>query len=227
MRFAVPQFLKLTILRLAGSDTTATILRTGFLQVMANPRIYARLQAECQEAGVTLSTIIPNARALELPYLQACTKEALRHNPAATGLLPRIVGPQGDTINGVYLPPGTEVGFCAWNVHRMNTSAYGQDAAIFRPERWLEASPEALARMEKSFELVFGYGRFRCMGEHIARIELNKMFFEMFRRFDWSLVDPLKPLEKNMNYGLFVSMTGRRPRGIFANFIVRSRKGCG
>jgi cytochrome P450 len=139
-----------------------------------------------------------------LPYLQACIKESLRHNPAATGLLPPVVSPNGDTHKGVYLPPGTEVAFCAWNIHRTNTKAYGDDAHVFRPERWLEASPERLAVMEEAFHLVFGFGRFRCMGENIAKIELNKMFFEMFRRFNWSLVDPIHPLTKNMNYGLFV-----------------------
>lgn len=151
-----------------------------------------------------ISSIIPNARALELPYLQAVVKEALRHHPAATGLLPRVVGPNGDTHKGVYLPAGTTVGFCAWNISRNNTAAYGADASIFRPERWLEADPERLAKMEEALWLVFGYGRFRCMGETIAKIELNKMFFEMFRRFDWSLIDPTRPLEKNMNYGLFI-----------------------
>ena len=134
----------------------------------------------------------------------ACIKEALRHNPASTGLLPRVVGREGDYHNGVYLPPGTEIALCAWNLHRLNTTIYGPDAAIFRPERWLEASPERLAVMDDAHHLVFGYGRFKCMGENIARIELNKVFFELFRRFDWALCDPMRPMEKSNNYGLFV-----------------------
>ncbi|KIW93615.1 uncharacterized protein Z519_06220 [Cladophialophora bantiana CBS 173.52] len=60
---------------------------------------------------------------------------------------------------------------------------YGADAEIFRPERWLEASPERLAVMEEAHHLVFGNGRFRCMGENIARLELNKIF-ERIRKFD-------------------------------------------
>lgn len=58
--------------------------------------------------------------------------------------------------------------------------------------------------MEEAHHLVFGYGRFKCMGENIARIELNKVFFELLRRFDWALCDPMRPMEKSHNYGLFV-----------------------
>ena len=97
---------------LAGSDTTATIVRTGFLSILTHPHIYRKLQAEAVSTDVPLETIISHAQALRLPYLQACIKEALRHHPAAAGLLPRVVGPQGDTHDGVYLPPGTEVAFC-------------------------------------------------------------------------------------------------------------------
>ncbi|KIW74357.1 hypothetical protein Z517_12297 [Fonsecaea pedrosoi CBS 271.37] len=189
---------------LAGSDTTATIVRTGFLSILSNPHVYRKLQAEALATDIGLDKVISYSQALRLPYLQACIREALRHHPAAAGLLPRVVGAQGDTHNGVYLPPGTEVAFCAWNMHRHNTEVYGADAEIFRPERWLEASPERLAIMEEAHHLVFGNGRFRCMGENIARLELNKIFFEMIRRFDWSLVDSVHPIKKNTNYGLFV-----------------------
>ena len=82
--------------------------------------------------------------------------------------------------------------------------AYGEDAEIFRPERWTEANPEQLATMEKAHELVFGYGRYKCMGEKIAWIELLKTFFELMRRFDFSFLDPTRPLEKDLNYGLFI-----------------------
>src|ERR1700733_16182585 len=125
-------------IRLAGSDTTATILRTGFVSVITNPQIYARLQSECLSADIPLSSIISNARALQLPYLQACIKEALRHNPAASGFLPRVVGPQGDTHNGIYLPPGTEVGFCAWKIYpHKNSPSCGKDDIPFTPQRAL------------------------------------------------------------------------------------------
>ena len=107
---------------LAGSDTSATIIRSGFIYIISNPQVYNKLQAECDTSGVPLTEIITNARALELPFLNACVKESLRYHPAATGLMPRKVGPQGDTHNGMFIPPGTDVGFCAWNVCQYSSS---------------------------------------------------------------------------------------------------------
>lgn len=188
---------------LAGSDTSATILRSGFVHIISNPRVYTRLQAECDAADVPLTEIISHRRALDLPFLNACVKEALRYHPAATGLLPRKVGSEGDVHNGIYLPPGTEIGMCTWNIYRKNVAAYGADAELFRPERWLEADAETLARMERSHDLVFGHGKYRCMGEKIAKIELLKTMFELMRRFDFSFVDPTKPI-RSVNYGLWI-----------------------
>ena len=189
---------------LAGSDTTATVLRVGLIHIISNPEICRKLWTECDSANVPLTDIISNERASKLPYLTACINETLRYHPVASGHGPRVVPPQGDTYNGMYLPPGTVITVCTWNLHRLNFGAYGEDAHIFRPERWLEANPEQKARMEEAHELVFSCGTFKCLGERIARIELNKVFFELMRRFQFVLVNPINPLENNLNYGIFL-----------------------
>lgn len=188
---------------LAGSDTTALILRVIFICVSSNHRVYRRLVEEIDDADVPMDAVISYTRALQLPYLNACVKEALRWYPVNTGLTLRTVGPEGDYYNGLYLPPGTEIGLAAWSVYRHNT-AYGEDAAVFRPDRWIEADPERLAKMEKEHELVFMYGPYRCMGERIARIELLKTVFELMRRFEFSGVNPVQPFEKEECCGLMI-----------------------
>lgn len=189
---------------LAGADTTVAVLRASFVHIMANPQVYKRLQAECDAVSkeVPYDQIINYSRAAQMPYLDACIKEAIRYYPPATGLLPRVVPKGGDSYNGKYLPPGTVVGLAQWNFTRKN-KVYGEDCEVFRPERWLEASPEQLARMEKSHELLFMTGRHRCLGERIARMELYKMIFELLRRFDFSSLNPLKPIDKSVNYGIW------------------------
>ena len=88
------------------------------------------------------------------------------------------VPPEGDIIQGRRIPGGTRIGHSSWAVQR-NTAVYGDDVEVYRPERWIDTSPEKKATMERTMELVFGYGRFGCLGKSIAYIELNKVFVEV------------------------------------------------
>ena len=98
--------------------------------------------------------------------------------PPATGLLSKKTPPEGDTINGVFVPGGIDIGQCAWGVQR-SKQIYGVDSMVFRPERWLEASGERLEKMEKTVGLVWGYGKYMCLGKNIAFLKLNKCIFEV------------------------------------------------
>jgi hypothetical protein len=88
------------------------------------------------------------------------------------------VPPEGDKINGVFVPGGTKIGANMWALLRRK-DVFGDDADVFRPERWLEASPDELQKMEAVGELVWGYGRYVCLGKSVALIELNKIFVEV------------------------------------------------
>lgn len=71
-------------------------------------------------------------------------------HPSVTYPLERYIPPEGTTICGVKLPGGTNVSVTAPVVH-MDKTVYGEDTADFRPERWLDASPDRLKMMERSF----------------------------------------------------------------------------
>jgi cytochrome P450 len=94
------------------------------------------------------------------------------------GLLFKEVPPGGDTINGKFIPEGTAIGTNLPSYLR-SKSIFGEDAALFRPERFLELEPAALAEMRRDVELQFGYGRWMCAGKPLALIELNKVYFEV------------------------------------------------
>lgn len=64
--------------------------------------------------------------------------------------LEREVPPEGATVCDVALPAGTIVSMSA-NVVQMDQEVFGKDAEQFRPERWIDASPEALKLMDRSF----------------------------------------------------------------------------
>jgi cytochrome P450 len=202
---------------LAGSDTTAASLRIIMLYLMTHPRIYARLQAEIDvvvkdEKVPTAPGIISDLEVRRLPYLAAVVREGLRIHPPVTNLFSRVVPSNGDvvTIDGkeYYLPGGTFIGYSAWGMHRNNKDVYGEDAPVFRPERWLmedndPVTKERLTRMQKTNDLIFSHGKWQCLGKNVALIEIHKTIFELLRNFDFSIVDPQRPWTKSETMGLF------------------------
>lgn len=164
---------------IAGTDTTATAIRTTMLYIITNARVFNTLRAEIASLGpAPPDSIISDDKARTMLYLQAVIKEGLRIHPPAAGLMAKVVPAGGDTFNGVRLPEGTRVGYCGWGVMRRH-DVWGIDSTEFRPERWLEASPEKVREMESTLELVFGYGRWQCLGRNVALMELNKVFVEV------------------------------------------------
>lgn len=171
----------------AGTDTTATAIRSTMLYLLTHPRVYARLQAEIGEAVAAsrappVPAVVADAEVKALPYLQAVVKEGMRIHPPAAGVFPKRVPDGGDTVvvdgKPVFLPGGTNVGCAMFPLHR-DKRVYGEDADEFRPERWLLEKDEAkLALMNKTQELIFGYGRYQCLGKPIALMEVGKAVFE-------------------------------------------------
>jgi cytochrome P450 len=170
---------------LAGADTSATAIRATLLHIITHPSVYQSLQAEIDKGvqdGCISSHVIRETEAAEMPYLQAVIKEGLRIWPPVTGLLSKVVPEQGDEVEidgkKLFIPGGTNVGYCAWSIHR-NKEVFGDDAEMFRPERWLIEDGEKLARMHKTADLVWGYGKYQCLGRNVALLELNKVFVEV------------------------------------------------
>jgi cytochrome P450 len=180
VRFTARSILKICQLiafptSIAGSDTTATAIRSTFLYIITNPRVLSRLRAETSSA--LLSSPITDAEARKLPYLQAIIKEGLRIWPPIAALLSKEVPAGGDVLNGIFVPAGTRIGWCAWGLFR-NKKIFGEDADTFRPERWLEGSADEIKEMEDTLGLVFSYGKHACLGKNVALMELNKVFVE-------------------------------------------------
>jgi cytochrome P450 len=161
---------------MAGSDTAAIAIRIIVLYLITTPRVLSKFRAEYSKASI--SSPITDAEARNLPYLQAIIKEGLRICPPVVGLQAKLVPPGGDMINGQFVPAGTKVGTAVFGMMR-NKKIFGEDADVFRPERWLDASPEKIKEREQAVDLVFGSGRFRCLGSSVALIELNKIFVEV------------------------------------------------
>ncbi|KAI0479942.1 cytochrome P450 [Xylaria cf. heliscus] len=175
----------------AGSDTSASSILIMLFYLIATPVAYQRLKTEMKAAieSGRVSSPIAAAEAKELPYLQAVIYEGIRMRAPATGTFPKEVPPGGDTIHGHFIPGGTAIGPNLPSLMR-SRAEFGEDADVFRPERFLEADLATRTEMQRTVELVFGYGRWMCAGKVIAWIELNKTLFELLRQFDFQIFDP-------------------------------------
>jgi cytochrome P450 len=192
---------------IAGSDTTATTIRMIIFYLITNPRAYYKLVHEIDTAGQegTLSfPVIQDIEAKQMGYLEACIKEGLRMWPPVVGLMSKQVPPGGAKLLGKFLPGGTCIGYSAWGLQRKKET-FGEDADIFRPDRWLEETDERrLAEMSRTVDLVFGWGKNACLGKAIAQIEMRKTISELLRRYDISIVNPEHPFNSVNRNGLFI-----------------------
>merc|ERR1712000_171245 len=75
----------------AGSDTTASALRSVFYYLLKNPSTYETLRKEIDDmdAQRELSPRVSFADSNKMPYLLAVCKEAMRLNPSVGLGLPR------------------------------------------------------------------------------------------------------------------------------------------
>lgn len=196
----------------AGSDTTAILLRTIFHRLLAHPASLAALRAEL--APFPAGAILSWKQAQELPYLDACIKEAGRLHPPFALPYERVVGPGGLVACGQYLPEGTIVGMPAWAVHRTE-AVFGRDVDAWRPERWLEADEAARKRMEASL-LTFGAGHRSCIGKNLSMLETYKLVPTLVHAYDWAFAEPGCPTWKVENrwfanqHGLDTRLTRRK-----------------
>ncbi|RYP02833.1 hypothetical protein DL764_005574 [Monosporascus ibericus] len=177
------------VLMVAASDTTAAVF-CGFVRyVLQSEGVYNNLISEIdgfERKGLLSSPIATFDEIKKLPYFSACYRETLRYQPSTPMIIPRYVGKDGLNLYGNYLPPGTEIGANPYVVHR-NKEVFGEDADIFRPERWLE-DPEKEKEMDK-YILTWGYGTRICLGKNIALLETYKLLLQFFRLFRPSIDD--------------------------------------
>jgi len=183
------------VLLIAGTDTTAQALRMAVFYIAGSAHALTLLRKEIDEAAKTADRpVISDAQAKELPYLQACIREAIRMWPPVTGLMAKV-SHKDDVVCGIPVPAETSI---AWDPIGMmrNKDLFGKDAELFEPGRWIEADEQRLKDMKSVQELAFAGGtRWECLGMRLAYTEMSKLIFEMFLHYDFTVVNPIKPFD--------------------------------
>ncbi|KAA8900649.1 cytochrome P450 [Sphaerosporella brunnea] len=173
------------ILLIGGAEPAAAITIEFLLNVLAHPGAYQKILDEiaaAEAAGRLSSPVATYEECQNLTYFSTCFKETLRGAETTRGMMPRYAPKGGLTIAGQFVPEGTHLSATPWVTHRTK-SMYGEDAEMFRPERWLEASPETLLQWNK-YDFQFGYGARVCPGKMMGLMVLYKQTLEILRHFE-------------------------------------------
>ncbi|KAK0636793.1 cytochrome P450 [Bombardia bombarda] len=185
----------------AGSDSTASTMQSFFWHILAAPHAYQSLVREIEEAvangEVPSDGNISWTESQNLAYTQACLKEAMRVRPAVGLNITRFAPPEGAELDGHFFPGGTSIAVNGWVLHR-DREIFGQDADVFRPERWLE--DEERARKMERYMFQFGGGSHLCIGRNLALLEINKVVPRLLRDYRFELVHPERPLKAHASF---------------------------
>ncbi|KAM0853348.1 hypothetical protein ACQ4PT_051139 [Festuca glaucescens] len=181
----------------AGMETSTTTLQWAMAEMMRNPKVLGRAQAEVR-ATLAGQSRVPEKALPELRYMQLVIKETLRLHMAAPLLLPRECQ-ESCRVLGYDVPKGAMVLVNAWAIAR-DTENWGPDAEEFRPERFEEASDSAEVNFKgQHFQfLPFGAGRRSCPGMMFSLATMELALASLLFHFDWELPEGTIPAELDM-----------------------------
>ncbi|KJA14310.1 hypothetical protein HYPSUDRAFT_150573 [Hypholoma sublateritium FD-334 SS-4] len=220
-RMSVPEILcQITTLLAAGHETTASALTWALYALARAPGVQARLRAAVRGAADEAEAEAYAAAAARCTYLDWVVREALRLHAPVTSTM-RVCARAEDAIpltpgNGLAPANGNGGGRTSVAVRRgdiitipiqavgRDVGVWGEDAGVFRPERW--AAPPARARAVPGLwgsTLTFLNGNplsgnRACIGYKFALLEIKIFLFVLVKDIEFAM-DPALVVEKSVN----------------------------
>ncbi|CAK7225885.1 hypothetical protein SBRCBS47491_006040 [Sporothrix bragantina] len=193
----------------AGRDTVAQGLTWTFYMLMKNPHIVGRIRQEVQRVlsadvdantgsghSLNFACLTPAA----MPYTMAVFYEGLRLFPPIPFEIKQVEADHLTLPDGTELSRGALVIWCSWALNR-SRETWGEDADVFRPERWLTVSPlpssgnatgspyRLVSRSASEFPVFHGGPR-TCLGKKMAESMAVQTMAAVAWFFDLELVEP-------------------------------------
>ncbi|KAI1132468.1 cytochrome P450 [Nemania abortiva] len=164
---------------MAGGETTSTAMAAITFYLLKSPNSYKKLTEEIRTRYQTFEEIDVISTS-QLPYLQAVIKEGMRiYVPGPQGL-PRKS--PGMTVDGNFVPPGTEFYVSSWTV--AHDSKYFNEPEVFKPERWIDTDCKDV----KEASQPFGQGPRMCIGRSFAYAQMSLELSKLVWYYDMELV---------------------------------------
>ncbi|KAJ8775160.1 hypothetical protein K2173_020164 [Erythroxylum novogranatense] len=176
----------------AGTSTSSAVIEWAMSEMMKNPRILRKAQAEVREVYKGKETI-DETNLHMLNYLNLVIKETLRMYPPGAILVPRLAGEKTE-IDGYEIPRKSTVLVNAWAINR--DPNYWEDAETFYPERFADNSIDYKGT---HYEYIpFGAGRRMCPGISFGLAVVELGLASLLYHFDWEIADGVKPADLDM-----------------------------
>ncbi|TVU30765.1 hypothetical protein EJB05_22404 [Eragrostis curvula] len=180
----------------AGTETISTAAEWVMSELIRNPEIMAKVQAEIRQAFNNKDPHEHEAQMDNLRYTRMVIKETLRLHPPVQILLPRLCRATCD-IGGFEIVKGTRVIVNSWAMSR--STKYWEDPEEFSPERFVNS---VIDYRGAHFEyLPFGSGRRMCPGSGFGVATLESIVYY----FDWSLPSGMRPEDLDMRTAIGAS----------------------
>ncbi|WVZ77584.1 hypothetical protein U9M48_025437 [Paspalum notatum var. saurae] len=200
----------------AGSETSANTLQWAMSELVRNPKVMRRAQAEVREKLQGKPTVTEDDVA-GLRYTKLIIKETLRLHPVVPLLLPRECR-EPCKVLGYHVPKGATVLVNVWAISRDPRYWPGGDAEAFRPERFEEAA--AVDFKGTDFEFTpFGAGRRMCPGMVFAQASMELALAALLYHFDWELPAGMAPGDVDMAEQMGIAV--RRKHDLYLHPVVR------
>nr|PNR26390.1 hypothetical protein PHYPA_030965 [Physcomitrium patens] len=165
----------------AGTDASANTVEWAMAELMANPDIRKKAQAELD--AVVQDRLVQESDIPNLPFLQAIVKENYRMHPSAP-LSVRHESHESCVISGCEFPAHTELIVNIFAIHR-DPSVY-ENPDKFDPTRFVR-SPEVDPVAGNDFYqlMPFGAGRRMCPEQQLGNTMVTSMLANLLQCFEW------------------------------------------
>ncbi|KAI0877415.1 cytochrome P450 [Hypoxylon argillaceum] len=167
---------------LAGESTTGHTLSAILFELLSHPDVYKIAKDEITLAMPGEDGVASYADVQNLPYLNAVINEGLRLHPGVISRMPRI-SPEKEIIyhdkkhgKTYVVPAGTPTSMTTFVMH--THEEIFEEPFKFNPQRWIDDP-----RLSRA-TIAFSRGSRNCVGEAIARCEMNMMLATILRYYD-------------------------------------------
>ncbi|KAH9317855.1 hypothetical protein KI387_019624, partial [Taxus chinensis] len=178
-------------------DTSSLTTEWAMSELLAGPpSLMEKVQHELERVVGAGKKYVEESDLADLEYLRAVVKETLRVHLPVPLLLPRQAT-EDCQIGGYHIPRGCHVTVNAWAGAR-DPNAWGMDAELFRPERFVEETVDLDVKGQHFEVLPFGGGRRICPGMALGLKVVQLLLANLVHSFNWRLPNGMQARDLDM-----------------------------